>query len=128
MSKNRGSITWLIALTLANVLLQVAAAALIKLATLAAGVTLATAGILAVVLALNFGRFVLWNSIHKRYDLSVAYPASALFFPCIVAVSYLFGERVEAHQIGGAALVTAGVAVLMIQAKRQLHEARTLEP
>jgi multidrug transporter EmrE-like cation transporter len=113
-------------LTLLNVTLQVTCAVLIKAATLPKHIGALSLLIVVVVLALNFGRFVLWQAIHRRYDLSVAYPASALFFPCVVVASYFFGERVDAAKIWGAALVTLGVAILMIQSRGRLHEAEKL--
>jgi drug/metabolite transporter (DMT)-like permease len=43
----------------------------------------------------------------------VAYPASALFFPGIVAMAWWFGEQVGPAQIAGAALVMTGVVILL---------------
>ncbi|RAP58434.1 hypothetical protein [Oleiagrimonas sp. MCCC 1A03011] len=126
MSERPNSISHLLTLTMLNVALQVTSAILVKTATLPARIGLLSLLIVGVVLILNFGRFILWQAIHKRYDLSVAYPASALFFPCVVIASYFFGEQIDAMKVCGAALVTVGVALLMLQARNRLHEAEKL--
>lgn len=100
----------LLLLTLLNVSLQLASAALIKFATIYSDPVLALIALtLVVVLALNVGRFAVWNLIHKRYPLSMAYPLSALFFPAVVLFAWFMDETVEAPQIAGALLVASGV-------------------
>lgn len=104
----------LLILVAVNIGLQLINASLIKYATgLLHAKPLLVAGLLAIVLALSFGRFVVWGAMHKRFPVSVAYPATALFFPCVVALAYLYGEHVSIAQASGAALVSLGVIALL---------------
>jgi drug/metabolite transporter (DMT)-like permease len=104
----------LVVLTLANVSMQLASALLLKLAPEPASGRFVWIGVLlGGVLALNVMRFVVWGAVHARFPLSVAYPASALFFPGIVAMAWWFGEQVGPAQIAGAALVMTGVVILL---------------
>jgi drug/metabolite transporter (DMT)-like permease len=104
----------LLALTLLNVGLQLASAALIKFATLRDPALVFLMVVLGIVLALNFSRFLVWNVIHKRYPVSFAYPLSALFFPAVVLLAWLSGERVGPWQIVGASLVMAGTTLIVL--------------
>lgn len=112
--RTRPSPLLLLFLVLCNVALQVLSAALVKYSS---GIPLANLLALGLVvfliLVLNFSRFIVWGEMHKRYPLSIAYPATALFFPCLVALAYSMGERVTAMQWTGAGLVTAGVLWLV---------------
>lgn len=104
----------LLPMVLANIVLQLIGAAMVKYtASLSASQYLLMGGMLLALLALAFGRFLIWNAIHKRYPISVAYPASALFFPAVVALAHYYGEPVSAHQMLGAGVVTAGVLALI---------------
>lgn len=95
------------------VLLNVAAAVILKLLTIypSNGSALIGIGIL-IVIGLNGARFLLWGGIHRRFPLSRTYPLTALFFPLILLVAYLFGEPVRLQQIGGTILICLGVVVL----------------
>jgi drug/metabolite transporter (DMT)-like permease len=109
-----GSVTLLVGFTLANVAMQLASALLLKLAPELDSGRFAWIGLLlAGVLALNIIRFIIWGAVHARFPLSVAYPASALFFPGVVAMAWWFGEQVGPAQIAGAMLVMAGVVILL---------------
>jgi multidrug transporter EmrE-like cation transporter len=105
----------LLGLVLCNIALQLVSAVLVKYST---GIPLtdwiALGLVLALILALNFSRFVVWGQMHKRYPLSVAYPATALFFPCLVVLAWAMGEQVRMPQVAGATLVTAGVLALVV--------------
>ena len=113
----------LLALVALNIGLQLANAALIKFAS---GLSAAQLGLIAAVLSLvavlSFGRFVVWGAMHKRFPVSIAYPATALFFPCLVAVAAAFGEPVSATQVIGAGLVTLGVLLLVLPARTRQDE------
>lgn len=113
----------LLALVALNIGLQLANAALIKFAS---GLSAAQLGLIAAVLSLvavlSFGRFVVWGAMHKRFPVSIAYPATALFFPCLVAVAAAFGEPVSATQVIGAGLVTLGVLLLVLPARIRRDE------
>ncbi|GAB2492616.1 hypothetical protein GCM10027084_01510 [Pseudoxanthomonas sangjuensis] len=123
-----GSATLLVLLTLFNVGLQLASAALLKFASVRIDPTLLfLALVLAVVLGLNFGRFLAWNAIHKRYPVSFAYPLSALFFPAVVGLAWLTGERVGPWQLAGATLVMAGTAMIVLSARDQPESATPSE-
>lgn len=47
---------------------------------------------MVVVLGLNVLKFIVWNFLHKRYDLSSTYPLTAIYFPMIYAISVFKGE------------------------------------
>ncbi|MGH9522844.1 MAG: hypothetical protein ACRD3E_09965 [Terriglobales bacterium] len=107
--------TWLLlGLVALNIILQLVNAALIKYAS---GHTAEQAGLVTLVLAtvtvLSFGRFLVWGAMHKRYPVSIAYPATALFFPCLVVIAAAYGEPVSLAQALGACLVTLGVVLLL---------------
>lgn len=119
-SNNPGSTMLLVMLTLFNVGLQLASAALLKFASIRTDPSLQfLALVLSIVLALNFGRFVTWGAIHRRYPVSVAYPLSALFFPAVVGLAWLTGEHVGPWQVGGAALVMTGTMMIVLAARDQ---------
>jgi hypothetical protein len=46
------------------------------------------------VLGLNVFKFVVWNFLHKRYELSSTYPMTAIYFPLIYIISVIKGEIV----------------------------------
>jgi hypothetical protein len=46
------------------------------------------------VLGLNVFKFIVWNFLHKRYDLSSTYPMTAIYFPLIYIISVIKGEIV----------------------------------
>lgn len=108
----------LLALVALNIGLQLINASLMKFAS---RLTAAQLGLLAIMLvlvtALSVGRFAVWGAMHKRFPVSVAYPATALFFPCLVAVAAAFGEPVSTVQILGAGIVTLGVLLLLLPSR-----------
>lgn len=104
----------LVGLVLINVAMQLCSAWLLKLAPAFDPAALLPIGlVLGVVLALNVTRFVVWGFMHRRFPLSVAYPASALFFPGVLVMAWWFGETVGPAQVAGATLVLVGVALLL---------------
>jgi drug/metabolite transporter (DMT)-like permease len=111
----RGNVPLLLSFVAGNVLLQLFAAKLVKdAASIPYSRTLTLGALLALVLALSAGRFWIWGEMHKRYPLSLAYPASALFFPLVVVLAWAYGEKVTTMNIVGAALVTMGVALCIL--------------
>lgn len=109
----------LTSLTCFNVGMQLASALLLKLAPVADRHNLLlVAGMLAVVLCLNLARFFTWGALHRRFPLSVAYPASAIFFPALLVMAWWLGEPIGLMQIIGATLVLTGVAVLLTEQAR----------
>lgn len=113
-SAQPGSNRRLLALVGANITLQLVSASLIKYAaSLGRSHLVVILGVLAGVIVLSLGRFAAWNAMHRRYPVSVAYPASALFFPCVVALAYALGEPISMPQAAGAGLVTLGVLLLL---------------
>jgi len=102
-----------ITLVLTTVVLQLAAAWVL------AGVAgdrqrrlLLALGAIALSIALNLLRFVIWRLIHQRHPLSHSYPLTALFFPCILVMSYVHGDTVGPAQIAGTLLITIGAVAL----------------
>lgn len=97
-----------------NIALQLTSASLIKYAAGLGHARLwALLAVLSVVMTLSLGRFAAWHAMHRRFPVSVAYPATALFFPCLVTLAWLMGEPVSLRQALGALLVTAGVLMLI---------------
>ena len=112
--KEQARTSLLLALVALNIALQLINASLLKFASERGA---AHAGLVVLVLALvtllSFGRFVVWGAMHKRFPVSIAYPATALFFPCLVAIAAAYGEHVSFAQGAGASLVTLGVVLLL---------------
>jgi drug/metabolite transporter (DMT)-like permease len=107
---NQSRIRLLVGMVLLSVGLQLVNAALVKLASATPSpAPLVIAGLLAVVLALSFMRFFIWNGIYRRYPISLAYPLSAIFFPAVVVLAWAMGEPIGLLQILGAAIVMVGV-------------------
>lgn len=96
-----------------TVLLQLAAAALLKQAALiaTAGLLLAL-GLVAVAIGIHGVRFLLWGYAHRRWPLSHTYPLTAVFFPIVVGMAVLYGEQIRAPQVMGSLLIGMGVAWL----------------
>ncbi len=68
---------------------------------------------IGIAIALNLLRFAYWGTILKRYDLSHAYPITALFFPLIYFYSVYF-EKMAFHPVKllAVAFIILGVIVL----------------
>ena len=114
VATRRGGII-LAAFTCFNVCMQLTSALLLKLAPEARRENLVVVGaILAAVLLLNVARFVTWGALHRRFPISVAYPASAIFFPALLAMAWWLGEDVGAAQLLGAGLVLLGVVLILM--------------
>ncbi|MGQ4660280.1 hypothetical protein [Lysobacter sp. F6437] len=104
----------LVTLVLLNVALQLAAALILKITpdpSMANAIPIVL--LMGSVLVLSAGRFWLWGSLHRHFPLSVAYPASALLFPGILALAWFFDEPIATAQLVGVALVLLGVALLL---------------
>lgn len=103
-----------ITLVLATVLIQLAAAWVLDTA---AGIKPGTGWIIAAAavvfaIGLNVVRFVIWGYTHRHFPLSQTYPFTALFFPCILVLSWLKGDAVQLPEIAGTALITLGAIVM----------------
>lgn len=104
----------LVVLTLVNIVLQLSSAALIKTASILPSTQLLTISVLLLIaMTLAFGRFIIWGKLHKRFPVSISYPASALFFPSLVLMAYFYGEPVSFQQLVGVAIVTFSVTALV---------------
>jgi hypothetical protein len=102
-----------ITLVMATIVLQLAAAwVLAGVASGRRGAVLLALGAIAASIAMNLFRFFLWRIIHQRYPLSHSYPLTALFFPCILALSWLRGDPVSLPQVAGTLLITVGALAL----------------
>lgn len=97
-----------------NIVLQLVNASLIKYASRLSVTQLVLVGaVLALVAILSISRFVVWGALHKRFPMSLTYPATALFFPCLVGIAAAYGEHVATPQWIGACLVASGVMLLL---------------
>ncbi|TAN11884.1 MAG: hypothetical protein EPN34_06075 [Burkholderiaceae bacterium] len=74
------------------------------------------------VMILGLVRLMVWGAIHKRFPVSTAYPITALFFPCLLILAWLYGEHISLIQITGASLVVAGVVILLWRPARESLE------
>ncbi len=96
-----------------TVVLQLAAAALLKQAALLShlGLWLPVA-LIGVALAIHGLRFLLWGYAHRRWPLSMTYPMTAVFFPTIIVMALAYGEPIHITQVIGGLLIASGVAWL----------------
>jgi drug/metabolite transporter (DMT)-like permease len=114
----------LLGLVSLSVGLQLFNALLVKLAAATPSPPLPVmGGLLLAVLGLGFVRFFIWSGIYKRYPISLAYPLSAIFFPAVVLLAWLMGEAVGAMQLLGAALVMAGVVLVVSSQSHRADDA-----
>ena len=114
-TNGRRATALLVAFVIGNVSLQLLAAKLVKDASdLPPSRPFALALLLGIVLALAAVRFMVWGEMHKRYPLSLAYPASALFFPLVMVLAWLYGEAVTPAKMAGSMLVTFGVMLCVV--------------
>jgi drug/metabolite transporter (DMT)-like permease len=97
-----------------NIALQLINASLIKYASqLPATRLVLVVVVLGLVATLSMSRFVVWGALHKHFPVSLTYPSTALFFPCLVGIAAAYGERVSTPQWLGACLVASGVMLLL---------------
>lgn len=101
-------------LVTATVLLQLGAAWILDTAAspACADELLIAFAAIALALVIHAGRFVIWGYTHRHYPLSHTYPLSALFFPCVLLLSWWQGDAVSGAQLAGTALITAGVYLI----------------
>lgn len=105
----------LLALVAASIGLQLVSASLLKYAALPERPALRFVLLALIVIGLlNFGRLLIWNHIHRRFPVSMAYPLSALFFPGILLVAHAMGETLGRMQIVGGVVVTCGVVLILM--------------
>ncbi len=83
------------------------------------GLILAGAAVSAAI-GLNLCRFAVWGYTHRRYPLSHTYPLTALFFPCVLALSWLHGDVLGSRQLIGTLLITLGALALGTGARADL--------
>lgn len=70
------------------------------------------------VLFLNVGKFILWNFLHKRYDLSSTYPLTAIYFPLIYIIAVLKKEvLVDIVSIISISFIFVGVYLILSNEK-----------
>lgn len=79
--------------------------------------------VLAVILALNAMRFVLWGMVYKKHPVSNTYPLGATIFPLILIVGhYRYEESASPHKIVASLMIMAGVAVLSAKTKTSSYD------
>lgn len=99
-------------LVTATVVLQLVAAGVLGYAAAAhANIALAAIAILFAI-GLHLLRFVIWGFAHRFFPLSQSYPLAALFFPCVLALSYFKGDSINNEQVIGTILITVGAFVM----------------
>ena len=75
----------------------------------------------AAAIGLNLCRFVVWGYTHRRYPLSHTYPLTALFFPCVLTLSWFHGDAIGPWRLVGTLLITIGALALGTGARTELH-------
>ncbi len=68
--------------------------------------------VLCAAMGLNVLRFTIWGYTHKHYPLSRSYPLTALFFPCILAISVWYGDPIGWQKIVGVMAIMAGIMLM----------------
>lgn len=102
-----------ISLILLIILLQTTIALILQWASDYSNEILTLILILALVIGLNGGRFVIWGVLHRKYDLSKTYPLISLFFPFIYAIALYQNEAALTwNKILGLVFVFIGVFTL----------------
>lgn len=103
---------WL--LVLGTVLLQLLAAWILDLVAKSVHqkVLWVAAVTIALAIAINLGRFLIWRHAHRHFPLSQTYPLTALFFPCVLLLSWWHGQHITSLQMLGTALITFGVMLM----------------
>ena len=66
----------------------------------------------AAVAGLNGLRMLVWGFVHRRHPLSRSFPLSALFFPALLVVAWVYGDPIGLPQFAGVALISVGVGWL----------------
>ena len=75
---------------------------------------------LFVVLSLNVFKFIIWNFLHKRYDLSSTYPLTAIYFPIIYVISIFKGEiNMNLISLFAISLIFGGVYLILKDEKKE---------
>jgi drug/metabolite transporter (DMT)-like permease len=73
------------------------------------------------VLVLNAFKFILWNFLHQRYELSSTYPMTAIYFPLVYIISVFKGEiEVDIISILGIVFVFLGVYLIFSVDKEEV--------
>lgn len=72
------------------------------------------------VLGLNVFKFIVWNFLHKRYDLSTTYPMTAIYFPLIYIISVVKGEIiVDIFSLLAISFIFIGVYLILKTEKKE---------
>jgi drug/metabolite transporter (DMT)-like permease len=61
------------------------------------------------VLTFNALRLFVWMLANRRFPLSTTYPLTSFFFPIMLIVSFVYGDRVNPPQVVGTVLIASGV-------------------
>ena len=102
----------LVLLVLSTVLIQLLVAVILKELTGHDSTWLWTAMVIGFAVGLNGLRFLIWAYTHRRYPLSLSYPLTALFFPCILGVSAIYGESISPQQVVAVAVIMTGIVLM----------------
>lgn len=106
----------LMTLVLSTVLIQIVVAVLLKeLADRHGSGWLWLGVVIGAAMGLNVLRFAIWGYTHKHYPLSRSYPLTALFFPCILAISAWYGDPVGWREMLGVLAIVAGIALMNLE-------------
>lgn len=106
----------LVTLVLSTVLIQIVVAVLLKeLADRHGSGWLWLGVVIGAAMGLNVLRFAIWGYTHKHYPLSRSYPLTALFFPCILAISAWYGDPVGWREMLGVLAIVAGIALMNLE-------------
>lgn len=69
---------------------------------------------LFIVFSLNALKFIIWNFLHKKHDLSSTYPLTAIYFPLIYIISIFKGEvTINFVNLFAISLIFSGVYLIL---------------
>lgn len=73
--------------------------------------------VVCIAAGVNGLRFILWGIVHKNYPLSLSYPLSSLFFPCILFMGYFYGEDITSMKLLAVVMIGCGVGLLTYESQ-----------
>ena len=75
---------------------------------------------LFIVFGLNIFKFIIWNFLHKKYDLSSTYPMTAMYFPIIYIIAIYKNEiNIDIVSFLAICFIFGGVYLILKDEKKE---------